>query len=263
MSDDAYAFDGQPPEALAARLGLARVVTRDEVSSTMDVAHALAADGAPAGTLVLAERQTAGRGRAGKRWASPAGTGLWLTLVERPRDRAAIEVLSLRVGLEASAALDGLAQAPVGLKWPNDLYVGGRKLAGVLVEARWRDQRPDWVAIGVGLNVSMPPDVLTATGLRPGATRLGALAALVPALRRAAQSRGPLVPQELASWARRDVAAGRRCTLPQAGTVRGIAADGALLVEDEAGALHAARGGSLVLADGAFGGVNDDLEAVP
>jgi BirA family biotin operon repressor/biotin-[acetyl-CoA-carboxylase] ligase len=245
----AYEFDGQSPEALAARLGLARVVTLDEVASTMDVAHALAAGGTPAGTLVLAERQTAGRGRGGKRWSSPAGTGLWMTLVERPRERAGIEVLSLRVGLEAARALDPLADRPVGLKWPNDLYVGERKLAGVLVEARWRDQRPDWVAIGVGLNVAPPPDVPTGAGLRSGTTRLGTLSALVPALRRAATARGSLVPRELAEWAARDVGAGRPCSSPVPGIVSGLAPDGALLVRDAAGVLHPVRGGSLAFAD--------------
>ena len=248
-ADGGYAFDGQAPEALAARLGLARVVAFDEVGSTMDVAHALAAQGAPAGTLVLAERQTAGRGRAGKQWSSPAGTGLWLTLVERPRDRAGIEVLSLRVGLEVARALDALAPARVALKWPNDLYADGRKLAGVLVEARWREQRPDWVAIGVGLNVTPPPEVTTATGLRAGATRLRALSQLVPALRRASAARGALVPHELTEWAARDIAIDRACTSPVAGVVAGLSPDGALLVRDDTGRIHAARGGSLVFAD--------------
>lgn len=248
-ADVAYRYDGQPPEALAARMGLARVVTFDEVASTMDVAHELAAAGAAAGTLVLAERQTAGRGRTGKQWTSPAGTGLWLTLVERPRDRTAIEVLSLRVGLEVARALDGLAGARVQLKWPNDLQIDGRKLAGVLVEARWRDQRPDWVAIGVGLNVAPPPGVVAAAGLRADATRLRTLAALVPALRRAAAARGPLVPEEMTAWTTRDAAVGRACSTPLRGTVVGIAPDGALLVRDDDGVTRAARGGSLIFAD--------------
>ena len=247
--DGAYAFDGQPPDALAARLGLARVLTRDEVASTMDVAHALAADGAPAGTLVLAERQTAGRGRAGKQWSSPAGTGLWLTLVERPRDRGAIEVLSLRVGLELARALDALAPATVQLKWPNDLYSAGRKLAGVLVEARWREQRPDWVAIGVGLNVAPPPDVATGTGLRAGTTRLRALGVLVPAIRRACAARGALLPHERSAWEARDLAVGRACLSPIEGVVAGLAPDGALLVRALDGTVATARGGSLVFAD--------------
>jgi BirA family biotin operon repressor/biotin-[acetyl-CoA-carboxylase] ligase len=249
MRHVAYDYDGETAESLAARLALPRVVCADEIPSTMDLAHELAAEGTPAGTLVLAERQSAGRGRAGKQWASPAGTGLWLTLVERPVDRAGIEVLSLRVGLEAARALEPFATAPVGVKWPNDLLVAGRKLAGVLVEARWREQRPDWVAIGVGVNLEPPPDVLTATGLRGSATRRAVLAALVPALRRAAAARGALAAQELSDWAARDVAAGRACVSPERGTVQGITADGALLVTTAAGGMSSVRGGSLVFAD--------------
>src|SRR6185436_16510341 len=101
------------------------------------------ADGAPAGTVVLADAQRGGRGRGGRRWASPPGVGVWLTLVERPADHAALEVLSLRLGLHAAAAVERFAArgggGPVRLKWPNDLYVGEGKLAGVLVEVRWRD----------------------------------------------------------------------------------------------------------------------------
>ena len=240
-----YRFDGEGEAELAARLGVPRVVALEEVGSTLDAAHALAAEGAPAGTLVLAERQTAGRGRSGRRWSSPAGSGLWLTTIERPDDREALEVLSLRVGLEAATALDALAPARVTLKWPNDLYVRAGKLAGILVEARWREQRADWVAIGFGLNVVAPPDQPGAAGLRAGVTRLAALAAVVPALRRAAAARGSLTDAERRAFADRDLAAGRRCTSPLVGVVQGITLDGALLVETAEGP-RAARGGSLI-----------------
>ena len=243
-----YAYDGRTGEELAAMLGVPCVVVHDAVSSTMDAAHGLAERGAAAGTVVLAERQTAGRGRGGKRWASHAGLGLWLTVVERPDDARAIEVLSLRVGLEAAAALDALAATRVGLKWPNDLYVGDGKLAGVLVEARWRDARPDWVAVGFGLNVSPPADVDGAAGLRPDVTRLAALGAVVPAIRRAAAARGALREAELATFAARDRSVGRTASAPVAGTVRGISADGALRIETATGETTV-RGGSLVYHD--------------
>ena len=86
-------------------LGVPRLVLRDCVTSTMDLAHALAQEGTEAGTLVLAEEQTAGRGRHGKRWASERGAGIWMTLVERPTDAPAVAVLSLRVGMAAARAL--------------------------------------------------------------------------------------------------------------------------------------------------------------
>ena len=123
----------------------------------MDVAHALAAEGAPAGTVVLADHQSAGRGRGGRAWLSEAGAGIWLTLIERPQDvRADRGAGCSASGCDAALALDRYAGGLVGLKWPNDLYLGGRKLAGVLIEARWQDGAPTWVAIGIGINVRVP-----------------------------------------------------------------------------------------------------------
>src|SRR6266513_5287464 len=142
-------------------LDLPRVALLESTTSTLDVAHRLAGDGAPAGTLVIANEQTAGRGRGGKTWQSYPGAGLWLTLIERPSDSSGLGVLSLRVGLAAAEALDRFASEPIRLKWPNDLYVDSRKLAGVLVEARWRESSVEWVAIGLGVNVKAPSSIET------------------------------------------------------------------------------------------------------
>lgn len=215
----------------------------------MDVAHALAAEGAPDGTVVIADAQTSGRGRGGKRWSSEPGAGIWLTLVERPNDPAAIEVLSLRLGLEAARAVERFAPTPVRLKWPNDIHLRTGKLAGVLVEARWQDGRLAWVAIGVGMNVRAPSDQSVAAGLRNDARRLDVLGALVPALRRAAWATGPLTAAERDEFERRDLALGRRIVAPGEGTVRGLTAAGELLVETDQGDLASYRHGSLVLAD--------------
>ncbi|HET7373563.1 MAG TPA: hypothetical protein VFJ20_09255, partial [Gemmatimonadaceae bacterium] len=91
-------YDNWSADALAEALALPRVALFDSVTSTLDVAHALAARGAPDGTLVLADAQSAGRGRFGRTWTSERGAGVWLTLIERPRDATALEVLSVRVG---------------------------------------------------------------------------------------------------------------------------------------------------------------------
>ncbi len=235
---------GASGDALARALALPQVSAHEAVGSTMDEAHRLAAGGAPAGTLVLAERQDAGRGRGGKRWSSASRAGLWLTLIERPRDARAIEVLSLRVGLRMARVLDRWTEAPIRLKWPNDLFVGSRKLAGVLIEARWRDQRPDWVAIGVGINLEAPADQRDAAALREAAPH-EVLGELVPALRAAAFASGPLSDAECAEFATRDLALGRELREPMAGTARGVAADGALLIESN-GTLTPVRAGSLV-----------------
>lgn len=202
----------------------------EEVSSTLDVAHELAAQGAEAGTLIVADAQTAGRGRMGRAWRSEPGAGIWLTLIERPRDHSALEVLSLRIGLALAPALDAFAESRVELKWPNDLYVSGRKLAGVLIEVRWRESHPEWVAIGVGINLRAPASEPRAAGLRAGVLRDEVLERIVEPMRDAAARSGPLTATELAAFSDRDLARGRRCSEPLAGVVRGIDASGALLV---------------------------------
>jgi BirA family biotin operon repressor/biotin-[acetyl-CoA-carboxylase] ligase len=243
---DEYRYDGWSAGELAEELGVPAVSLHESVGSTLDVAHDLAQGGAPAGTLVLADRQTAGRGQQGRRWTSHPGVGIWLTLVERPNDPAAVEVLSLRLGLRAAAALDRFADLPVALKWPNDLYLGKRKLAGTLVEARWRGGRPEWVAVGFGINVVAPEGVERAAGLASATRRIEVLGELVPALRAAATARGPLSEGELVAYAERDLAGGRACTSPATGTVAGITPTGELLVDTADGPV-AFRGGSLVL----------------
>jgi BirA family biotin operon repressor/biotin-[acetyl-CoA-carboxylase] ligase len=241
-------YDGVSADELARRLDLPRVVVYDEIGSTLDVAHEVAAEGAPAGTLILADAQSAGRGRLGRAWTSERGAGIWLTLVERPRDVDALDVLSLRIGLGLAAALESFCDERIRLKWPNDLYVGDRKLGGILVEARWREEMPDWVAIGVGVNVRPPQGEDRATGLRSGAARLTVLAAMVPAMRTAAAGRGVLDESELRAFAVRDVASGRACSEPIAGVVRGIDSRGSLLV-DVGSHTVAVRTGSLVLTE--------------
>jgi BirA family biotin operon repressor/biotin-[acetyl-CoA-carboxylase] ligase len=244
-------------ERLRERLALPRVEYFDAIGSTLDAAHELAEQGAPAGTLVLAGAQTAGRGRMGRTWRSEPGAGLWLTLIERPADASGLDVLSLRIGLALAPALDPFAPSRVMLKWPNDLYVDERKLAGILVEARWRDGAPEWLAIGVGINLRAPAAEPRAIALREDASRDDAardavLAAVVPAIRAASAMTGALSPEECAAFAARDRAAGRACAEPVRGIVRGIDANGGLVIDvpsfDSANSETVVRrAGSLVL----------------
>jgi len=239
-------FDGATEEALAKLLEVPRVELLESTTSTLDVAHRIAAQGAPAGTLVIANEQTAGRGRGGKTWQSSPGAGLWLTLIERPGDSSGLGVLSLRVGLAAAEALDRFASEPIRLKWPNDLYVDSGKLAGVLVEARWREQTVEWVAIGLGVNVTAPEHVAAAAGLESGTDRLDVLGELIPAIRAAARATGPLQVDELEEFNARDLARGRTCIEPARGRVAGITPSGELLVA-LADSVAPFRSGSLVL----------------
>jgi BirA family transcriptional regulator, biotin operon repressor / biotin---[acetyl-CoA-carboxylase] ligase len=237
---------GHDGRALARELDLPQVVAVRQLDSTMDAAHDLGLAGAPAGTLVIAEEQRAGRGRGGRGWRSAPRAGIWMTLLERPRSDDGLDVLSLRLGLRLAPVLERWTTGAVRLKWPNDLFVGDRKLAGVLIEARWRGARADWVAIGVGINLASAADPAPHAGLAGVDARV-VLAEILPAVRAAAFARGPLAEDELAAFAARDLARGQRLTAPAAGTARGISAAGELLVETDAG-LTPCRAGSLELA---------------
>lgn len=133
--------------------------TIDETPSTMDLAHDAVSAGAPDGWMVIAKLQTAGRGARGRTWVAEPGASLPFSFVVRPLRGGSL--LALAVGLGLAESLDVLgAQARV--KWPNDVLVGDRKIAGILVEARSLGGRPpDAAVVGVGLNLrpqSYPPD---------------------------------------------------------------------------------------------------------
>ena len=243
------AYDGVDAETLAARLGVPMVVGLESTGSTLDDAHAIAAEGAPDGALILAETQTAGRGRSGKRWTSAPGAGIWLTFIERALDAATISLLALRLGIAAADALQPFVDSPIGIKWPNDLQVRGAKLAGILAEARWRDGAPEWVAIGMGVNVRPPAAVDNAAGLREGVSRIAVLEALIPALRAAAARHGNLGDAELAVLSSRDIARGRRAVMPGEGIIEGVSSAGELLLRLPDGGIVAHRSGSLVFAE--------------
>lgn len=226
----------------------------------MDEAHALAEQGAPAGTCVLADRQRLGRGRGGNRWQSQDHRGVWLTLIERPSDAAALDVLSLRLGLAIAQSLetveanatrdpDGSSSNAFTLKWPNDVFKGDGKIAGVLVEARWREQSLEWVAIGVGINLAVPAGITGASAVRAQVSRDDVLRAVVPALRIAAAARGVLTSSELSEWHRRDRTVGCALLAPVVGVSLGITPHGALRVATGQGTEMEVRSGSLRLVD--------------
>ncbi len=222
-------FEGLRAAVLANACALPAVFIHASVPSTLDEGHRLAAEGAAAGTLVVAEEQTRGRGQRGRSWISERGAGLWLTLVERPTDAAAVEVLALRVGLALAGALDTFAGESVRLKWPNDLYLPAGKLGGILIEARWRGNAVDWVAIGVGINVRAP-SIAHAAGLCPGVSRLDVLTTVMPPLREAASRVGHLTDADVRAWDARDLAQGQRISSPAEGIVEGISRQGELRV---------------------------------
>lgn len=235
-------WDGYAAAVLARRCGVPAVELLAETDSTLDVAHALAEQAAPAGTVVVADSQRAGRGRQGRSWTSEKGRGVWCTVLERPADAASLDVLSIRVGLLAAEALDRVAGEKVGVKWPNDLVLRAGKLAGILTEARWSGKSVSWVAVGVGVNVRPPADVAGAAGLPAGVRRVDVLAAIVGAVRAAAGMSGHLTGDELNRYRSRDILSGRSVIAPGTGIVRGISASGALIVLSSAGDEQHRRG---------------------
>ncbi len=110
-----FLYDGLSAGDLRALLGVPRLELRAAVGSTLDLTHELAQAGAPAGTLVLADSQTEGRGRGGRAWMSESGSGIWLTLLERS-NKGSADLLSIRLGLYAARAIDKYAGAAVLLK---------------------------------------------------------------------------------------------------------------------------------------------------
>ncbi len=134
-----------------------RLMYLTSTDSTMDVARREAEDGAPDGTVILAEEQTAGRGRFDRKWVSPAGLNLYLTIVVRP-DIARLRSLGVVTPLAACLAIDAVSAVRPLLKWPNDVIVGGKKLGGVLIESETSGDEVRYAVVGIGINVNYKVD---------------------------------------------------------------------------------------------------------
>jgi BirA family biotin operon repressor/biotin-[acetyl-CoA-carboxylase] ligase len=209
-------------------LGRPRLHLR-RTGSTNDRARELALAGAPHGTLVTAGEQTAGRGRQGRGWSAPAGRALLLSLVVREPD----PLLPLRAGL----AVADVAGEAARVKWPNDVLLDGRKLAGVLVEGRPQE---DWAVVGIGFNVALDPADLPPDVREQAATLGRAPGDLEPTLeellRALARRLGEPAPATIAALRTRDALLGR--------TIRFKGGEGEAAGIDDAGRLLVA------LADG-------------
>jgi BirA family biotin operon repressor/biotin-[acetyl-CoA-carboxylase] ligase len=145
------------------RLGMfaRHVLWYAEVGSTNDVAATLADRGEPEGTVVIADAQTAGRGRHGRTWASPSGAGLYMSAVMRPAPHA-VGLLTIAAGVALADGIQAATGLQPQLKWPNDVYMGGRKLAGILAEAGTSAAGVQHVVLGCGINLmpaAYPADV--------------------------------------------------------------------------------------------------------
>lgn len=225
-----------------------RLICLDTVDSTNTYAMHLAADGAPHGTVVLADAQSAGRGRMGRNFSSPAGKGLYLSVILRPDcPPEALMHLTCAVGVAAANAVENECGINVGLKWINDLIVGKRKLGGILTQMRVdpATRAVDYAVVGIGINClqaaeDFPEDV------RPIATSLALCGAQIDREALAAALIDKLFcmdsvlqrekAQIMAQFSARCVTLGQQIAFSRDGKIfRGravrVAEDGSLLVE--------------------------------
>jgi BirA family biotin operon repressor/biotin-[acetyl-CoA-carboxylase] ligase len=223
--------------------------------STNERARQLAIEGAPSGTVVTAGLQTAGRGRRGRAWSAPAGKALLCSAILAPLELEH-SLLPLTVPLAVCEAVESLAPLECLVKWPNDVWVEGRKLAGVLIEA----EPPVWAVIGIGLNVAIepgqfPPDLRQpATSIGQGVRVEDALVAVCERLEIWVDAAPERVLDE---FAKRDALAGRPVRWVGAGAepgtgsgvAEGLDERGNLRVVTEAGEMLTLGAGEIQLVD--------------
>jgi BirA family transcriptional regulator, biotin operon repressor / biotin---[acetyl-CoA-carboxylase] ligase len=246
------------PSACQIRTELARdlpgwsVVYFDRLGSTQDEARRLAEGGARHGTVVIADYQSAGRGRRGRRWMAPPGTSLLLSLILRPRLRPDRVMWLTAVGsLAVLDAIESQTRLKACLKWPNDILLDRAKAGGILSEAEFDGERLLYALLGIGLNVNLEPVDLP-TGLPMPATSLSHVSGqavprlpLLVALARAVEARCQALVEgasPVGEWASRLSTLGQQVTVStQEGSYDGMAEGvdewGALLVRPQDGRL--------------------------
>jgi len=234
MAEDFTTISGDLPEPF-------RLLIRESVGSTNDEARQLAQAGAAEGLIVLAERQTAGRGRRGAAWFSPQGESLAFSVLLRPPEPKALwPRLALAAGLAVAEAVESFG-LQAGIKWPNDVWIRHLKVAGILVEAG-----PDFAIVGIGINVKsteFPQEVAEiATSLQIETGREIPLPEVLAAIIRHFSLRrsqiGDGFEELLAAVRLRCVLTGHRVSLitsngPKSGVIEGIAPGGELLLRSE------------------------------
>lgn len=227
----------------------------ESVDSTQKIAHRLAYDGAPEGTVVLAEEQLSGRGRMDRKWYSPKYTGIWMSVILRPNILPTkAPQLTLLTAVAVVQAIEEVAALSPKIKWPNDILINGKKVTGILTELQAEADRVKTIIIGIGMNVNQKesdfPEYLhtTATSLsiekgeyisRPAIIR--AVLSNIEKLYLLYLEKG-FYPIKLL-WESYAVSIGKTITARTlsgniTGRALGITDDGVLMIEDENGAVH-------------------------
>ncbi len=261
--------DALHADDLLARLGKTKVIGRDiqvfeQTTSTNDVVEKLARDGVREGAVVFAESQTKGRGRLGRKWSSPTHKGLWFSVLLRPnlhpQEATQLTVISATALRRAIKTVTGLS---ADIKWPNDLLLGGKKVAGILTEMSAEVDRVRHIIIGIGLDVNQdadefPPELnRIATSLKIEARETISRAELATEILREldadyARIGAGKFPEMADEWEAACVTIGRNVTVHIGerkfrGWAESLDDDGALLVRTEHGHLERITGGDVIL----------------
>ena len=245
-------------ERLSTQAIARRLIYLTSTTSTQDIARREAEAGAAHGTAVIAEEQTAGRGRLGRSWVSPTGKNIYVTLLLRP-ELARLRVLGMAAPLAVVRAVESVTGLAPTLKWPNDVLLSGRKLAGVLIDSELSGSAVKYALLGIGVNVNFDipegSEIATiATSLKREAgsevSREDVFAALLNEFEQLYLHAPPEVIRD--AWRQRLETLGREVTVTFRGTVHegvaeDIGADGSLLLRRADGSQLVVEAGEVTL----------------
>lgn len=235
-----------------------------ETDSTNSVLKKMASEGAPEGTVVLADMQKAGRGRRGNAWMSAPGLGIWMSILLRPNlHPGTLQTLTLAASVAVMRALEPMGIKGLGIKWPNDILIDRKKVCGILTELLAEAEKVEWVVLGIGLNVNQsetdfPNDIASiATSLRLsmniGFNRSLIAAKIINEIEEVYQAfleKGSLWVVD--EWKKRNITLGETVDIiSQTGSFRAkaldITPDGKLIVKDEADKISELLSGEISL----------------
>lgn len=257
VADRLFAFEVR--SGLATEIIGRTIVYLDRIGSTMDAALRLGLENAPEGTLVIAESQTTGRGRLGRQWLSPKYKGIYFSLILRPRMMPAqASLLTLLAAVSICDSLKEFLGIEALIKWPNDIYIANRKVAGILTELNAEMDRVNFAVIGVGMNVNNDADSVPAGAVAlkeitgEWINRVGLLQVLCRAMERdyLLFREGAGIDLILRRWRQASFTLGRRVKVHcQNQVIEGealdIDADGGLLIREDAGVTRKVMAGDV------------------
>jgi len=254
-------FPPELQEGLKTKILGKKIFYQETVSSTMDVAFQMAVQGAPEGTVVCAENQTKGRGRLGRAWSSPKGKGIYMSIILRPQlPPSEVAKLTLLSAVALCEAIESETSLHPRIKWPNDLLIKNKKLAGILTELSAEVDKVKFVVMGIGINVNTSPGALPEGGTSlknesgQSYSRIQMTQSILTAIeewygRLSREGFTPVVER----WKELSLTLGKRVRISDpAGKVEGEAidldTDGGLLIREDSGLITKRMAGDVLLA---------------